>query len=144
MKILFVDDELYFMQPYVEALERIAHVCVINTAIEAIKEIKSNVAKNEYDCLVLDVMMPPPAGWEARTDHGLLTGVEVLKECQNEIVCVNLPVLVLTNHRLSEVRSRVDAIKLPKSLVLANAKLETPAFYAAKLVEELIKKRKAK
>lgn len=140
MKILFVDDELFFMQPYVEAFQQKAEVTIRNSAIEAIEEIRANVNDGKYDCLVLDVMMPPPKGWELRTDNGLFTGTEILKECQDEIVAVELPILILTNQKLEAVQSRVNLLKFPKNLVKVYFKLSTRPFFAANLVGQFVEK----
>lgn len=141
MRILFVDDEIYFMVPYVQALERVAEVCVVNDAAEAVDKIKTNAVEQQYHLLILDVMMPSPRDWEARTANGLLTGVEVLIECQDAITAVNLPVLILTNHRLEEVKSRVAQLGLPQGLVEVRAKLGTPARMVATLVKQILDER---
>jgi len=128
------------MTPYVEAFQKAAQVVVRNAAEEAIEEIRGNVENAQYSCLVLDVMMPPPKDWEARTQDGLFTGVEILKECQDEIIAVELPVLILTNQKLEEVNAKVESLKFPDELVKVHAKLLTRPFYATNVVVDLVKK----
>ena len=148
MKILFIDDELYFMQPYVKALKGEPNpmdVDVVNTAVEAIK-ILSNIADGGYDCLVLDVMMPPPPGWEARTQDGMFTGIELVKEYQDNVAAIGLPVLILSNIGLATLAPKVQPINLGqnnqgKKLLEACSKISTPPQAAKKLVLDLIGRR---
>jgi len=141
MKILFIDDETFYMQPYVDDLEeKEADVLKITNAVDGIREIRDNMESNQFDCMILDVMMSPPDGWGARTSNGLFTGVEVLKECQNEVIAVELPVLLLTNQKLEDVKARIDLLKFPKDLVRVHAKLQTRPFFATGIVIELVEK----
>lgn len=140
MKILFVDDDVYFMSTYVDALQKRAAVSVRNAAVDALDEIKNNAQNQKYDCVVLDVMMPSPQGWEARTEDGLFTGVEVLKECREQIINASLPILVLTNNELEKVKTKVNALNFPEGLVVVRAKLETPAFLASINVGQLVER----
>ena len=141
MKILFVDDEAFYMQPYVNAFKAtpdVMDVAEINTADEAINKIRANTGSGEYDCLVLDVMMPPPSGWEARTEDGKYTGAEVLKECLDDIAAVELPVLLLSNLGFDLVNRRVSVLALAKNMVRVCSKNLTPPPDAKLIVRELV------
>lgn len=137
-KILFVDDELFFAQPYLEELQKLSPVVILTTALEAEEEIRNKEVK--YVCLVLDVMLPPPNGWEVKTKDGLDTGIEILRRCFQEITDRKLPVVVLTHRSLGYVRGEVDLINFPPELVRVEAKIETPPFHLTTVVKRLVKK----
>ena len=145
MKILFVDDDTYFMQAYVDAFSARPDnmdVVKVNSASEAIKLITANTGENKFDCLVLDVMMPPPEGWEARTENGKFTGLELVKEHQADVAAVELPVLILSNLGSETVTPRVAALKLTRGMFIIRSKNSTPPRDAKAIILELIALRK--
>ena len=112
-------------------------VSVRNDALAAVDEIQKR--SNEYVCVVLDIMMPPPPGWEVRTKDGLDTGIEILRLCRNEIIRANMPIIVLTNRALGFVKSEIDLIGFPQGLVVVRSKIETPDFLVSITVSQLAK-----
>jgi CheY-like chemotaxis protein len=137
IKILFVDDELFFAQPYVEALRKFSQPTVRTTALEAVEEFQKR--SGDYACGVLDVMMPPPPNWDLKTKEGLDTGIEVLRLCSAEIIAAKLPVIVLTHRALKYVVDEIRMINFPKGLVEVRNKLETRPFLLEVSVERLIR-----
>jgi len=143
MKILFVDDDKFFMQPYVDvfiAQPNSLTVNIVNTAVKA-QNILSEIENVGYDCLVFDVMMPPPPGWEARTEDGKFTGTELVKEYQDIIVAIGLPVLILSNIGVAALTTRVNSLGLSRHLIEVRSKILTPPADAKALVLELIARR---
>jgi CheY-like chemotaxis protein len=137
-KILFVDDELFFAQPYVEELERFSSVAIRTNALEAVEEFQ--LRANDYACAVLDVMLPPPEGWEVKTSEGLDTGLEVLRRCRDEIINAKLPVVVLTHRALGYVKGEVALIGFPTGQIEVHNKQETPPFLLVTLIKRMMRK----
>lgn len=136
--ILFIDDELFFAQPYVDELERLAPVTLRTAALEAVDEF--TLRSNSYLCAVVDVMLPPPSGWDDKTKEGLDTGLEVLRRCGDDIVKAQLPIIVLTHRAKGYVQGEIDLIGFPGGLVELQSKLETPPFHLAIVVKRLVRK----
>ena len=111
LKLLFIDDDLFFAkQLSVEAQKHLV-VNFQRKAADAVAELKKNA--DGYCCAVLDVMMPPPRGWEAKTGQGLYTGLEVLSRCKGEILDANLPIILLSNSEEVISRVKIEILSLP-------------------------------
>ena len=141
MKILFVDEDLFFAQPYLETLQKKADVFIRNNALDAVDEMQNK--SHEYGCVVQDIMMPAPEGWDVKTQDGLDTGIEILKVCREEIIKAKLPILVLTNRALGYTKHEIDMIDFPDGQVIVRSKIETPAFLLSIQVSQLVEKWKA-
>jgi CheY-like chemotaxis protein len=147
MKILFVDDEKFFMLPYVDAFKSQPdplEVDVANTADEAIAKLRAEIADGQYDCLVLDVMMPPPSDWEARTEYGKFTGIEIVRAYQTELAAIELPVLLLSNLGATALAPKVQLLRLTQDMFTVSSKILTPPREAKKVVLTLIAKRRSR
>jgi len=135
-KLLFVDDEKYFSTRYLEALAENFEVEHRAGAGEALQYLKH---EGLPAAMVLDIMMPTPQGVpESETNHGLDTGIWLLKELKSIWNPWRLPVFILTNRRLDSVRERLAGLALPEAYLRLNAKVETPAFYLTGAVQALI------
>jgi CheY-like chemotaxis protein len=136
-KTLFIDDELFFAQPYVDELGKFSTVAIRTSASEAVDEFQK--ATDDYICSVLDVMLPPPKGWEVKTKEGLDTGIEVLRRCRDNIIKAKLPVVVLTQRQWAYVKDEVAIMNFPAGLVEIHSKTETRPFFLATIVKRLVR-----
>jgi CheY-like chemotaxis protein len=123
-QLLFVDDELVRNVYYIETLrERHIEVRAVGDVDSALLEFKKGLT---YDCVVLDVMMPPGNAFaDADTDDGIETGVLLSEAIRNQDA--EIEIVVLTNVSESSVLQKLKAI--PRLTVLR--KLEFPPDEAA-------------
>ena len=115
-KILFVDDDRYFANLYLEALRlelKEFEVLVCYDAVKAIEHIKND---SEIAAAILDVMMPPPAGAELETSDGNSTGVWILEQCLVEISSRRIAILLFTNQGLKYVKDEVSFLQVDPAL----------------------------
>jgi glycosyltransferase involved in cell wall biosynthesis len=138
MKILFVDDDQFYAQKYISSLEAGADVTILKTAEEAWLEIRDNAAN--YDCISLDVMMPPPAEWSDDTLGGLFTGIEILRKCKDVLLKAQIPVFLLTNHETPTIKLAIKSVGLPDGLVTVARKIETPPSEFLDCIEALVRR----
>jgi CheY-like chemotaxis protein len=141
-KILFIDDETFFAQGYLDALDERYTVTLSGAVLDA--ELELTAEAHTYDLAVLDVMMPVPDEWTGvdRIDanDGESTGVVVLRRCKDAIVAANLPVVVLTNRDTPAIKTEVHALGFPPGLIEVRHKPVTPAFRLVAIVRALITK----
>jgi CheY-like chemotaxis protein len=137
MRLLFIDDELFFAAPYVTALEDAGwYVRSAVTVEEALEAIRND---SEIAAVVLDIMMPPPLGVSAETcDHGLTSGIFFLESAAPHLIAKQLPVLILTNGSRDRVDAAIRVLALPDGLVEVRQKIETPRFYLPKAMQRLV------
>ena len=133
--ILFVDDEPFFAARYVEALEQHYRVHFLNRAIEVVPFLDENPT---VSAVVLDVMMPTPAGVdEAETQRGLDTGLWLLDKMQY-LGTWPLPVLILTNRRPAAIAEELTTRKINRELISIRQKCDTRATLLPELVGEIL------
>jgi CheY-like chemotaxis protein len=103
----------------------------------ALEFTEQNSAK--ISAIILDIMMPPGKKYDGvNTRQGLITGLLLFDELRKRYP--HMPIIVLTN-----VRNPVTLKKLgDKPLVEVAQKMEYPPLEFAELVEETIRKYKAK
>ena len=70
-RVLFIDDEAFFAEPYIRELEGLFEVVLEETALGAIDAVHSD---RNWDAIVLDIMMPSPENKNGITADGLDTG----------------------------------------------------------------------
>jgi CheY-like chemotaxis protein len=120
--ILFVDDEGWFAKPYVKELE-------IDFDVHFCEEVANGnlILQNrpEIKLLILDVMMPTPAGVPtSATENDQSTGIWFLRQIQSIVISRPLPVVILTNRGKSVVIEAVATLKFPENLVTVGTKTE--------------------
>ena len=95
LKVLFADDEKYYMRPTIDALEsRGARIALVETGTDVLKFLARNT---EFipDLIILDIMMP--SGTDIKTkDSGRSTGVEVYRVIRDHPVYRGIPIIILT------------------------------------------------
>lgn len=134
--IIFVDDEVMWSKPFVVELEKSFLVEYRKTVIAGREAV---FAHEDAKLLILDVMMPPPTdGLDAETEGGLATGIWLLEQIRKIIILRPLPVLVLTNRIITDVERRLADANIPKHLLEARSKMNTPKFFIPHLVAQLI------
>lgn len=141
-RLLFVDDEKYFAQGYLDELDNHFRVTVCRAADQAEAEIISAVGSNVYVAAVVDVMMPVPESWP-ETDRrdcrdGVMTGVILLRRNRERVTSAKLPIVVLTNRMRREVDDELKKMGFADAVINVRHKLETPAFMLPTLVRSLI------
>jgi CheY-like chemotaxis protein len=137
-QVIFVDDDVFFAQGYVEALEEsfTVHVCI--TASDAVALVKQNL---DLCAAVLDVMMPSPREVDNITEQGLDTGLWVLSEIKKDVISRNIVVLLLTNRSVGYVEAATGQMGFPAGLIHVRSKVETARRSLPILLKSLINKR---
>ena len=95
MKVLIVDNEPKFMEPYLTELAfREIHTVLLENVKDACDYFDKNY--NEIDCVIMDLMMPGDGLFsENDTEGGLITGHLVVKRMQSAEP--KMPIILLTN-----------------------------------------------
>jgi len=99
MRILFVDNEQFFVLPYIDKLEMQGHnVYPYYSVAELLKKLKKG-EKPHYDVAVIDLMMPLDGPFsEKETLKGQATGVILAEWLRKEYpTLAKMPVAFLTN-----------------------------------------------
>lgn len=140
--VLFVDDDGFYARGYCAELEDHFDVTIARSVNKAETQFLS---ASKYHCVVLDVMMPIPNDWpdtdKQDAQDGILTGVILLRRCKTLIIEANLPVVVLTNRKLEEVKAEVERLKFPENLIDVRFKADTPAKEMVKIVRRMMRSR---
>lgn len=89
-KILFVDDEPYFMRAHIEALKDEGYT--VDQAEDG-NEALEKVEVSEYDLIILDIIMPP--GDLENTNAGMRTGLRI-HEIIRQQLRLTTPIVFLT------------------------------------------------
>src|SRR5689334_3746232 len=102
-QILFVDDEPYYAEHLVDALQKAGYKVVLQEDVRGALDYLTT-AGGDLGLVVLDYMMPTPAGVpSAATLDGLATGRWFLRAAWPLLVAHGVPVLVLTNRNIESV-----------------------------------------
>jgi CheY-like chemotaxis protein len=134
-RVLFIDDEPFFAEPYIRELARSFEVILEETAIGAIDSVNS---VRTWDAIILDIMMPSPEGRQGATADGLDTGLWILSQIYDTAIAQNIPVIILTNRNLQRVMEVVDLLDCPEGLISVRPKIETPRFVLPHLVRSVV------
>jgi CheY-like chemotaxis protein len=112
--VLVLDDDRLAMVPYVRALRKAGlNVTQRGDADAAL----CALAGEEYDIIVLDIMLPPGRRLTLEeTDHGIKTGVLLLERLRG--INRDVPVLVLTNVINKGVLDAIRQLEGPRTRVL--------------------------
>lgn len=137
-KVIFIDDEGFFIKRYRESLETRFDVHYCDKAADGLAYLQTH---SDVDAVVLDIMMPTPDGVsDFDTSGGLDTGIWLLGHLMVKYNPWTLPLLILTNRNVAIVRDVITKLRLPAHLVEVRAKIETPAFFLPSVVESLIER----
>ncbi len=133
-KLLFVDDEPFFSQYYVKALEASYEVVYSSTVKEALEVLHR---LSDLRLVVLDIMMPPPEPeLEESTLAGLDTGLWFLREQMQTLVSRQIAAVVLTNRNKQHVEDYLRlTLAYPGNLYVVRSKIETPHFLLPAIVK---------
>ena len=122
--VVFIDDEIFWARGYVDALSERFRVSAIQDAVNAISFVNEH---DDIDAIVVDVMMPTPAGVAPEdVEDGLTTGIWLIKQLGPYIKRNRIPVFVLTNRAGDTVQEAIDALDFPEGLVTVHRKIDTP------------------
>ena len=125
--LLFIDDEIFFAQGYLEELDDRYNVTLSRKVPDA--EIKLKKEAYQYLLAAVDVMMPVPGEWDAKdqldANRGEATGLVLLRRCRDAIIQANLPVIVLTNRKPEDIKAAIIILDFPEGLVEVRHKAVT-------------------
>lgn len=134
--ILFIDDERFYAQRYIEKLEEdytVIYAPSLERGLAAFKE------HPEIAAVILDIMMPAPSSeTEEVTNHGLDTGLLFLRDLKEALIARRVPVLILTNRHLEGVEASISAIGLPSKLSQITPKSQLSAPHLLITIAELL------
>jgi CheY-like chemotaxis protein len=103
--ILFLDDEKWWLESYLEELEEtVQQVVFISQADEALKFFEQN--KGQIKLLILDVMMPSGDDLSDEPDNGLRMGIHFYDKVRE--TDKTLPVIIFTNVSDESVEERFN------------------------------------
>jgi CheY-like chemotaxis protein len=138
-RILFIDDEPFFAEPYIQELEKSFEVILEETAIGAIDSVNSD---RKWDTVILDIMMPSPENKNGITADGLDTGLWIVGEILNAILAQNTPLIIFTNRNIPRIQEFVDGLDnendIPPGLIAIRSKIETPRFILPRIVKSAV------
>jgi CheY-like chemotaxis protein len=98
LRILWVDDQPYRVEPWVESLREAGAEVVEASSPKVALDLYASGAK--FGLMILDVMMPPTGLSPMQTDYGRLTGGRLLQTLRDR--GYSGPALLFTNGRILE------------------------------------------
>ncbi|MBL8173034.1 MAG: response regulator [Bryobacterales bacterium] len=123
--ILLVDDDLYALGSYIRAIEGAGlEVTCRSGAEEGLAAFSEDAA--QWECAIIDMMMPVPSGWDDDQGEELTTGLTVAKRIRS--VRADLPIIFLTNIRDASVLQDVE--NFPGAKYLDKRELKAKDFVA--------------
>ena len=139
-RILFIDDEVVFSQGYKTELEGHFEVEYTSTADNALVYVEKH--GDTLTAMVVDIMMPPPQGFEDATDGGFETGLMLLEKFQeSSTLRWPLPIIILTNQGMDVIQNGLRRRQIDTTAIEIRQKVRTPAFTLPRLLTELIRTR---
>jgi CheY-like chemotaxis protein len=130
-RVLLVDDEEFFGRPVIEALRKSGYE--VQLCNDAGKVIPTALAFDP-DVIILDLMMPPPAGVSPEEcDEGMTTGLWLIERLRETTSLRAVPIIVLSNY-LARNPSVLEAARVDET-VMFRSKFDTPPFAVASCVE---------
>jgi CheY-like chemotaxis protein len=127
-KLLWFDNDLDYLEPYVRELREAGHeVKTVGTLAEADEELSGRV----FDLLILDVMIPTRTAAEellyppAETERGNATGLVYFNRWRDRLKAAGTKVLVLTVRLDSRILAAFNKSGIPKSAVARKLDLRT-------------------
>lgn len=102
-KVLFLEDEQHLVQSLPRLLKSKGLNMIGTTSITEALEL---FAKEKFDAVLLDIMMPPAEDMDAEAlDYGRETGVEVVRRMQ--VINPTVPIVSLTVVRDRRIQARM-------------------------------------
>lgn len=135
-RVLFVDDEPFYADPFIRVLNNHVDVYFFRDAASASLALEE-IASDSF--LVIDVMMPPPTLDVAfETEDGQVTGLWLLRKHKARLLAKNIPVLVLTNKDIDVVEYYINE----NGLLDLNIQLRSKFSVTPEVLVEQVKSRK--
>jgi CheY-like chemotaxis protein len=107
-RILFIDDEPEFVRPQVTALDEVGYTVTLETDPD---EALGLLQEQEFDLIILDLIMMPPRGEDKEKDDQELdyaeTGMKLHQEIRDGLGLVDIPIIFLTVVRDQDIRREV-------------------------------------
>jgi len=137
-RIIFVDDEPFLSQGYVEALKNRFQVDFLVGARDAMNFMRRH--GEAIRAAIVDAMMPTPDDAEDHeTADGFETGLWLLARVQAELPKIwPIPTVILTNRSTTLVADALRRREIVGDMIEIRRKLETPAFALPKIVQARI------
>lgn len=110
-KILFIDDEPEFVCPQVMALENAGYEVTMESDPDKAMTL---LQEQDFDLIILDLIMPPRRGDRERGDQELdfaETGVKLHQEIRDELDLVDIPIIFLTVVRDQEIQRLIRRLE---------------------------------
>jgi CheY-like chemotaxis protein len=132
MKILWLDDDLGTITSFVQSLSEIGwEIDVCRSPVDA-ERMLENSARQPYELLILDVMIPTTLEEEAAyplyaTNAGIETGLVFLQRTKHLLLALNTAVLVLTGRLDQDIRHRFAREAIPNLHFGTKFSLRSPA-----------------
>lgn len=105
IRILFIDDEPYFMRAHIDTLKDEGYlVDEAEDGDEALRRLEAS----DYDLVILDIIMPP--GSLEDTNNGMRTGLRIHKAIRRELR-LGVPIIFLTVIENREVHRRIKRME---------------------------------
>jgi len=107
-KILFIDDEPEFVRPQITALEDAGYAVALEMDPD---EAVALLQKQEFDLIILDLIMPPRQEDREQGDQELdyaETGMKLHREIRDELGLVDIPIIFLTVVRDQDIRREIS------------------------------------
>jgi CheY-like chemotaxis protein len=134
-KVLFVDDERMWAQNYVDQLEKSGYEVTFRGFDVDLCECIMREATN---VLVLDVMGAAPERLKSRSPDGMRTGLALLETGAELIRQHSIPVAILTNRGVEEIKGELAGLSFANGLVEVHRKIDVSAKQLPIVVKALI------
>ncbi|MFY7877574.1 MAG: hypothetical protein ACOVQM_19110, partial [Pirellula sp.] len=131
--VVVVEDDQFFGQTVAKGLHDFS-VEILSSAEETIQYFRE---ARQCDALVLDIMMPAPEGQQEETDHGMSTGLWLLRKIK-ESAPKDLPVVIYTNRAVEYLGTQLEDIGLSPERTKIHTKLDTPPSKLRETIRSLI------
>ena len=122
-KLLFLDDDRSAQHYMVESLKLFYDYQV--DWPEKLDDVVSMVERNNYDIVILDIMMPIPADWtdeeKEQAEAGESSGLVLFKKIRK--ARPNLPILIYSARACDIVDRKYDYIRKPENIQTITDKL---------------------
>jgi len=135
-KVLWFDNDLDYLEPYVTELREAGHtVTTVGTLADADRELSAN----QFDLLILDVMIPTRSADEERlyppteTDRGTSTGLLYYNKWKAHLHTAGTKIFILTVRLDKNIRAAFIDAGVPKWAVARKLDLRTVDDFTCKI-----------
>lgn len=131
-RVLFIDDDAKRVSSHTEMMGIEGFdVRIMTSAQEGLEELKAH--KDDYDVVILDIMMPKGEFTREETNHGRTTGLVLLEKLRE--ISRDIPIIVLTVLRDPTIMKKAKKLGIGEYLL----KPQLPS-KLIKVVEECLQK----